>query len=151
MGTNPSWLQALDRTLTVGIPGANPADCPFTYTPPPVKEKNISLTTYDREDIYEISDEQMESIPSSLLDGTPKGDILEGMTIPGPPSLQRKITSLVREFADIFSQSLSSLPAKVAPFRFTVNKEQWENASNSKPPRKYDKTRTEEIKKWSRS
>ena len=49
--------------------------------------KNYSQNTYAREDIYEISDDMMESIPSGLLDDT--SSIPELPTkIYGPPSLQ---------------------------------------------------------------
>lgn len=106
---------------------------------------NYSKNIYAREDIYEISDDMMESIPSGLLKD-PTSTFELPTNISGPEPLQRAIKSLIYEYRDIFSTSVSTTPADVTPFNFSVDERLWETEGNKSGPRRYDSSKALEIK-----
>ena len=83
-------------------PNTNLASDSSPYTPPFFNSRSTVLNSlnrsirsdYDREDIEEIRDDQMEAIPSVMLDPTNENDELP-TNIHGSPELQAKLRSLV--------------------------------------------------------
>ena len=115
-------------------------------------EKDYSLYTmnrsirsdFEQEDIHEIRDDQMESIPSEMLDDSSTDDNLPP-EVHGTPSLQAKLRALILEYKDIFSRKVRKDPANLPPFNFSVDKEKWETHTNKTPPRRYDNTKSAAI------
>ena len=60
---------------------------------------------FEKEDIHEIRDDQMEAIPSEMLGFSASDDELP-KEIHGPPSLQAKLRTLILEYKDIFSRKV---------------------------------------------
>jgi hypothetical protein len=97
---------------------------------------------YDREDMSEVRDNQMEAIPSEMLDKNINDDDNLPKVIEGPPSLQLKLKNLILKFRFIFSRKVKSTPANLPPFTFTVDEEKWRVPKNKLHPRRYDKTKS---------
>ena len=135
-------------------PNTNLASDSSPYTPPFFNSRSTLLNSlnrsirsdYDREDIEEIRDDQMEAIPSVMLDPTNENDELP-TNIHGSPELQAKLRSLVIQYKDIFSRKVRSTPAKLPPFNFTVDTNKWETFRNRTVPRRYDGTKSVALQK----
>ena len=104
---------------------------------------------FEKEDIHEIRDDQMEAIPSAMLEHSTQTSIDNELPteIHGPPSLQEKLRSLILEYKDIFSRKVRKEPAKLPPFNFSVDQGQWESYRNKTHPRRYDSTKSAALQK----
>ena len=136
---NSSKRNHIDEHIMVDGHADSPSSLPSSFS------NNYSQNTYAREDIYEISDDLMESIPSGLLK-EPTSTLELPTEIHGPKSLQTAIKHLIHEYRDIFSTSVSTEPADVTPFTFTVDERMWETQGNRTGARRYDTSRALEIK-----
>jgi transposase InsO family protein len=107
-------------------------------------EQLFATTTLDEDDIdYEKTDSfspflpvegQINSVKKNSLfpDTLP---LLQEILIEGDFELQSKLVTLITKYSHIFSNTLSSEPAKIPPFDLTVDKEKWNNPKNRGPPR----------------
>jgi transposase InsO family protein len=102
---------------------------------------------YEKEDIHEIRDDQMEAIPSEMLGLDVTKDSELPTDIHGPPSLQAKLRKLITEYQDIFSRKVRATPARLPPFNFTVDEEKWKVHRNRTSPRRYDSTKSAALQK----
>ena len=68
----------------------------------------------------------------------------------GSPELQQRLRRLLQQYSHIFSRVLSKEPAKVTPFRLTVDVEKWDKPQNSTTRRRYDITRTRVMQQMTR-
>ena len=93
------------------------------------------------------SDDQMEAIPSDMLEPSASIDNELPTEIHGPPSLQAKTRSLILQYKDIFSRKVRKEPAKLPPFNFSVDQGQWETYRNKTHPRRYDSTKSAALHK----
>ncbi len=62
-------------------------------------------------------------------------EIIAMITFEGSPWLQEQLRSLCREYIDIFSTSVRSLPAQVDPMVIEIDRTKWEVPRNRLPPR----------------
>jgi hypothetical protein len=108
---------------------------------------NTTRSDFEKEDIQEVRDDQMESIPSGMLGNQDDEIDIQSIDIQGPPSLQLKIRELITKYKGIFSRKVRSEPAKLPPFSFKVNEQQWETHKNKLPPRRYDGTKSSAMQK----
>ena len=60
---------------------------------------------------------------------------MTSITFEGSPELQKQLRSLCREYIDIFSTSVRSLPALVDPMVIEIDQTKWEVPRNRLPPR----------------
>ena len=102
---------------------------------------------FEKDDIHEIRDDQMEAFPSEMLGNGHSSDNELPSEIHGPPSLQAKLRSLILEYKDIFSRKVKREPAKLPPFTFQVDQGQWETYKNKTVPRRYDSTKSAALQK----
>ena len=72
--------------------------------------------------------------PESANPETPD-EIIAMITFAGSPELQEQLRSLCREYIDIFSTSVRSLPAQVDPMVIEIDRTKWEVPRNRLPPR----------------
>lgn len=108
---------------------------------------NLSLrSAYDREDIAEINDDQLEAISSHIFENNNE-ESRTPTKIFGPESLQTKIGELLIKYTCIFSSTVRSEPAAVEPFELQVDKTLWEVPANRLGARKMDKVKAYEIRK----
>jgi hypothetical protein len=61
--------------------------------------------------------------------------IIALITFAGSPELQEQLRSICREYIDIFSTSVRSLPAQVDPMVIEIDRTEWEVPRNRLPPR----------------
>ena len=64
----------------------------------------------------------------------------------GNEALRQAITKLCTEYVDIFSRTLSDIPADIPPLEFDIDLEKWQQPSNSGPPRLQTVAKEEEIR-----
>ena len=108
---------------------------------------NLSLrSAYDREDIIEINDNQLESISSHVFENENEESRIPTKVF-GPVSLQTRIRVLLTRYICIFSSTVRSEPAAVEPFELQVNKTLWEVPANRLGARKMDKVKAYELRK----
>ena len=92
---------------------------------------------FEREgNLTEIPDNKLESIPAELLDEIQEDAEYTKVSIEGPPMLQEKLRTLVREYKDIFHSTVQGEPAKLTPFKLDVDTDQWwtkENQGQARP------------------
>ena len=62
-------------------------------------------------------------------------ELLVMIQFEGTPALQGALRSLCREFIDIFSTAVRSLPAKVKPILIEIDRTKWELPGNRLPQR----------------
>ena len=74
-------------------------------------------------------------------------DLLSQLNISGSPSLRKRIMDLCTEFRTLFSNTLSSIPAKLKPFELIVDEKKWEVPANRSPPRKLSPEKEAEVQK----
>ena len=87
------------------------------------------------DDDIEWKTDPFEMRPESASPETPD-EIIAMITFAGSPELQEPLRSLCREYIDIFSTSVRSLPAQVDPMVITeIDRTKWEVPSNRLPPR----------------
>ena len=67
-------------------------------------------------------------------------------TIYGNEALRKAITKICTEYVDIFSRTLSDIPADIPPLEFDIDLEKWQQPSNSGPPRLQTVAKEEEIR-----
>jgi hypothetical protein len=106
-----------------------------------------SRSDFEKEDIHEVRDDRLESIPSDMLGEQNDESEIQGIDIQGPPSLQLKLKELITKYKIIFSRSVRNTPAKLPPFTFRVNEQEWETHKNKLPPRRYDGTKSAAMQK----
>ena len=75
-----------------------------------------------------------EMRPDSVNPETPD-EIIAMIKFSGSPWLQERLRSLCREYIDIFSTSVRSLPAQVEPMVIEIDRAKWEVPRNRLPPR----------------
>ena len=68
----------------------------------------------------------------------------------GSPELQARLRLLLTQYSHVFSRVLSKEPAKITPFRLTVDAAKWDQPQNSTPRRRYDVTRTKIMQQMTR-
>ncbi len=102
---------------------------------------------FEKEDIHEIRDDQMEAIPSEMLGNSELYEDELPKEIHGPESLQEKLRSLILQYKDIFSKKVRKTPAKLPPFNFKVDQGKWETYQNKTQPRRYDSTKSAALQK----
>jgi len=108
---------------------------------------NLSLrSAYDRADIAEISDNQLEAISSHTFENGSENSRIP-TKIYGPDSLQTSIRVLLNKYINIFSSTVRSEPASVEPFELLVDKTLWEVPANRLGARKMDKVKAYELRK----
>jgi len=73
-----------------------------------------------------------EMHPESANPVTPD-EIIAMITFAGLPELQEQLRSLCREYIDIFSTSVRSLPAQVDPMDIEIDRTKWEVPRNRLP------------------
>ncbi len=70
--------------------------------------------------------------PESANPKTPD-EIIAMITFAGSPELQEQLRSLCREYINIFSTSVRSLPAQVDPMVIEIDRTKWEVPRNRLP------------------
>jgi hypothetical protein len=114
-----------------------------TLTPP--AKSNYVDNAYAMEDMWEIPETMLESIPSELIYTNVVTHNSMANNIPtnvfGSPEFQIPCKALLEQYNDIFSREVQSEPAKVSPFRFSVNLSEWHTNRNRSGRRNYDRTR----------
>jgi len=68
------------------------------------------------------------------------------ITFAGSPELQEQLRILCREYIDIFSTSVRSLPAQVDPMVNEIDRTKWEVPCNRLPPRHHSATKQTAIR-----
>ena len=118
-----------------------------TMYSPPISSMRISA--YEKEDIGEIRDNYLESIPEEIVTNTQEK--VEGTTLPtkisGPESLQRRVREIHEIYKDRFKTTVSDMPMDVPPFELEVDRDAWEQPKHCGPPRKMDRVRQYACKK----
>ena len=120
--------------------------------------ENYSKHVYAHEDIWEIPENLLEAVPTDLLvnsnvqrkEQDNSGESNIPTLIFGSQELQRRLRELLHKYSHVFSRVLSKEPAKVTPFRLTVDTEKWNKPQNSTPRRRYDITRTRIMQQMTR-
>ena len=114
-----------------------------TLTPP--ARSNYVDNAYAMEDMWEIPENMLESIPTELLyaNVVSQDDVADNIPtkVFGSPEFQTHCNKLLVEFKDIFSREVQTEPAKVSPFKFNVNLSEWHTNRNRSGRRNYDLTR----------
>ncbi len=64
----------------------------------------------------------------------------------GSETLRKAITELCIEYVDIFSRTLSDIPADIPPLEFDIDLKKWQIPANSGPPRLQTVAKEEEIR-----
>ena len=118
-------------------------------TPHSTLSLNYSQNVFEQEDINEIPDNKLESIPSELIY---KANNLNNMEDDLPSNVfggglfKKRLLDLMRRYRHVFSREVRAEPANLTPFKFNVNKQDWESPKNRTPRRKCDLTRQLELK-----
>jgi hypothetical protein len=73
----------------------------------------------------------VSSTPTNIVDH----DILDDITYEGSTELRKRIRDTCEKFRSIFSKVVPPTPARLQPFDIIVDKKQWEDQQNRKPPR----------------
>ncbi len=84
----------------------------------------------------------MEVIPSSPLDQETEGDDNLPTNLHGPPAVVTALKVLILKYRGIFSQGVEKDPAKITPFKFTVDPEKWEIPANRTRRRQLNRTQS---------
>ena len=116
---------------------------------------NYARDVYSKEDIWEISDTMLEAIPSDLIYASEDQPSHSHTTVEdniptqvfGPESLRQAIRYLLEKYKHIFSREINPVPAKLNPFEFRIDENQWQQPNNHTSRRRYDRTRSAETKK----
>jgi transposase InsO family protein len=67
---------------------------------------------------------------------TPSGNVLDLITIESDEDLlESDVRALLTEYTDIFSETLSDIPADLPPLELDVDRSMWEQSKHSLPPR----------------
>ena len=117
--------------------------------------ENYSKNVYAHDDIWAIPENRLEAIPTDLLlnsscqvhagGNSNDKDCVAEYNIPtqifGSPELQQRLKRLLQQYSHIFSRVLSKEPAKITPFRLTVDTEKWDKPKTA--PREGDTTSLE--------
>ena len=120
--------------------------------------ENYSKHVYAHEDIWEIPENLLEAIPTDLLENSnvqrkeqhDGGESNIPTLVFGSQELQERLRELLHKYSHVFSRVLSKEPAKVTPFRLTVDADKWNKPQNSTPRRRYDITRTRIMQQMTR-
>jgi hypothetical protein len=92
----------------------------------------------DTLDVHNIQSDEVLSLEA----------LLSMVQLFGPPSLQRKLTKLLRKYIHLFSLKVSLSPAKVdEPMEILIDRARWENKKNQSAPRLQTQLKEEEIQK----
>jgi hypothetical protein len=97
-------------------------------------ERSQLLDAIADDDDIEWKTDPFEMRPESANPETPD-EIIAMITFAGSPELQEQLRSLCREYIDIFSTSVRSLPAQVDPMVIEIDRTKWEVPRNRLPPR----------------
>ena len=100
----------------------------------PIDESTLieRLDAIADDDDIEWKTDPFEMRPESANPKTPD-EIIAMITFAGSPQLQEQPRSLCREYIDIFSTSVLSLPAQVNPMVIEINRTKWEVPRNRLP------------------
>ena len=85
--------------------------------------------------------------PPKSNDDLPDEEFLAKIKIEGSEELQARIKTLCIKYKGIFSDKLTSQPAKIPPFELTVDKSKWETYRNRGPVRVQTQPKQVEIHK----
>ncbi len=132
-GTN-QWVEDTNNSLHTEEPKGN-------------RRAIKAIRMFQHEDMDEIKDEHLQSIPSDLFEQTTLEDQFPAMNFHGPRKLQEGLKNLVQEYQNVFQPVLSNNAARVEPYDFSVKLEVWERPENQLPPRKMDRTKDMEMKR----
>ena len=117
---------SIDREVNI------PEQVPHPRTKPTTIHRREFLGDPINDD--EISDHG-SPIDNLNKDELSSDELLDLVTIEGPPILQAKLKALCREYRDIFSTTVRSQPSKVPPMNFEIDLDKWQNKRNRLPPR----------------
>jgi hypothetical protein len=104
------------------------------------------LTPYEQEDIYELDDNDLEVIPSSLLSNIEETHPLP-TAVHGSEEIKQSVYELLRRHHTVFRTTVSPSPAKLPAFKFEVDSSDWETPKNRLPPRHADKVKQYEMQR----
>jgi transposase InsO family protein len=118
-------------------------------------EQLFVATTLNDDDIdYEKTDSFTPFLPVKGSDLSKKNSLfpdtlplLQEILIEGDFDLQSKLVILITKFHHIFSNTLSSEPARIPPFDLIVDTKKWNNPKNRGPPRVQSPAKQAEILK----
>ena len=151
---NPDVLRTFPARLSA-VHGAAESCCRVGHNGP-LRGPNPSFkpsVIHRREFLGEkICDDEIEEKPN-ILDSltthktnfSPSDDILDLITIDGPPELRSRLRTLCEEYREIFSTSVRKEPAKVPSMKFTVDEAQWSHKRSRLPARKQPLDKQKEI------
>ena len=97
-------------------------------------ERSQLLDAIADDDDIKWKTDPFEMRPESANPETPD-EIIAMITFAGSPELQEQLRSLCKEYIDIFSTSVRSLPAQVDPMVIEIDRTKWEVPRNRLPPR----------------
>jgi hypothetical protein len=113
----------------------------------------------DKEEFLDYEQDEDEYLTHEFAKSPYEGDFLSGSSqssveemlakvrIEGPPTLQAKLRKLVRQYADIFSETVRAEPADLPPMELVVDQTKWDDVRNRGPPRVQTKDKEAEIRK----
>ena len=115
---------------------------------------NISSISdaYEREDIDEIDDDYLQSIPTDMVYNT-MANLDGSLQLPperafhGPDTLQVALKDLVLEYKDRFRSTVTGDPARVTPYQFKADELLWNIPKHQSGTRHMEQTRLKEMKK----
>jgi len=105
---------------------------------------------YDLEELAEIKDDDLQAIPTELVDNTSDDeerlfqDLLTNR-LHGPRALQVALKVLLIEYRDRFSARVQSTPAKCSEFTMRVDVTKWCTPANQGRPRRHPLQREKEL------
>ena len=89
---------------------------------------------------------QTHSIVPTVQPANRQDELLAMIQFAGPPAFQEQLRSLCREFIDVFSTAVRSLPAKVEPMVIDVDRARWELPRNRLPQRHHSTEKQASIR-----
>ena len=105
-------------------------------------------SAYERDgNLHEIPDNKLESIPAELISDVHSENDYKKVHIEGGALVRQALLDLVEEFKDIFSTTVQKVPAKLIPFKLTLDKEKWDSPANQLKCRRLDNERDTELSK----
>ncbi len=118
-------------------------------------EQLFMSQTYNDDDIdYEKTESFSPFLPVEGIALSKKNNLspdthplLQEILIEGDFDLQSKLVALITKFHHIFSNTLSSEPARIPPFDLIVDTNKWNNPKNRGPPRVQSPAKQAEILK----
>ena len=99
------------------VVGVDPHETDMTGSD--IKSNFSTLDPFDMEELGDLRDNDLEAIPVEYL-ANPTSEA-KSPQIFGPQSLKIKLTTFIKKYEERFQTNISTVPANVIPFSFTVN------------------------------